>query len=904
MNCINKFDVGHIKAQASGRWSEIFSRLGGVSLDILDGKNHPCPKCGGSDRFRMIDPDAGALLCNQCFATKNGDGLAAIKWLTGCTFPKALQKVAEYLGIIPTEHSTQPDLIEAICRDKRMPIEAFRRFNPEVATRGRSRNQVVRVPVYDEHGKQHSHFDLAVAGKGWFARGKGMAGMFFPGRLPQPGEVWLVVEGVKDSSALIGLGFNSCGLPNSNLASKYARLFSGVDVVLIPDLDSAGQTGSQLSGGRLAGIANSIRIARLPGEIVESGGADVRDVLRLVDGEQLVREAIEVAESWKPRPGELQRDGRPEVLVTLDEAGVADSVVTALGSLVDDQTVYCRGGVLVHAIESEDSADKGRLMIRKLPISILRERVTQACQLKTEKEDKDGEVKTSLVQPPKWLIDSISDRGYFASKIKHLAGVTESPTLRADGSILQVPGYDQSSGLIFRPNAKFPTVHGNPTVDDAKFAIDQLAEVVTDFPFQDGSDRVCWLALVLSLIGRQSIPGCVPLFAITSTTRGSGKSLLADAASLIAFGRCAARKTFTKHDEEMRKSITSIAIEACPSVLLDNVDQELGGSNLDSAITSGFWTDRILGMSRTTGDLPMRTVWIATGNNLRFGSDLARRVLPIRLIPEVENPEERTDFQQTDLLGWVRENRPRLAIAALTILRAYFVAGCPVQVGKAFGSFEDWSAIIRGSLLWLGEPDPCDTRESAKSDDNSSATVRGLIGGLLEVTSDVAGMTIREILGVLSKSDDATYPTMREVISDVATYKGAIDAKRLGYVLRKFKGRIANNWKIVGETSHGGIIKWNAKKVSRGDGWDIGDVLSDSMSKTCVSQDTLKGDTCDTRISYGDPVKGIPLSQPSPTKVVCETCTWSETTEAGWIKTSCSVCGRFYGRRPATKVKK
>ena len=55
-------DVEALKGQAAGRWRELLSTLGGVPADVLDGKNHPCPRCGGTDRFRMIDVAAGSLL--------------------------------------------------------------------------------------------------------------------------------------------------------------------------------------------------------------------------------------------------------------------------------------------------------------------------------------------------------------------------------------------------------------------------------------------------------------------------------------------------------------------------------------------------------------------------------------------------------------------------------------------------------------------------------------------------------------------------------------------------------------------------------------------------------------------------------------------------------------------------
>ena len=118
-------------------------------------------------------------------------------------------------------------------------------------------------------------------------------------------------------------------------------------------------------------------------------------------------------------------------------------------------------------------------------------------------------------------------------------------------------------------------------------------------------------------------------------------------------------------------------------------------------------------------------------------------MLPIRLAAMQENPEERTDFEHGNLLAWVADsNRPRLAIAALTILRAYFVAGRPVQAGGVWGSYESWSALVRGSIVWAGLTDPLKTRETAKADDQSGAIVRGLIGGLLKLIKPAPFITM------------------------------------------------------------------------------------------------------------------------------------------------------------------
>ena len=75
---MSNIDVVDLKEKAAGRWPEMLASLGGISADTLDGKHHPCPRCGGVNRFRAIDMEVGALFCNQCFAEKNGDGIAAL----------------------------------------------------------------------------------------------------------------------------------------------------------------------------------------------------------------------------------------------------------------------------------------------------------------------------------------------------------------------------------------------------------------------------------------------------------------------------------------------------------------------------------------------------------------------------------------------------------------------------------------------------------------------------------------------------------------------------------------------------------------------------------------------------------------------------------------------------------
>src|SRR5262249_3875877 len=90
--------------------------------------------------------------------------------------------------------------------------------------------------------------------------------------------------------------------------------------------------------------------------------------------------------------------------------------------------------------------------------------------------------------------------------------------------------------------------------------------------------------------------------------------------------------------------------------------------------------------------------------------DTPRRVLPIRLESPLERPEERTGFRYPNLRAHVLANRGPLLSAALTILRAYCVAGRPDQGLTPWGGFEGWSDLVRNTVVWCGLPDRGVTR--------------------------------------------------------------------------------------------------------------------------------------------------------------------------------------------------
>ena len=80
-----------------------------IPAEVLDGKHHPCFRCGGKDRFRMIDAEAGDLYCNACFSTDNGDGISALRWASGKPFKEVVAMLADYLHLNGNGHVKTSD---------------------------------------------------------------------------------------------------------------------------------------------------------------------------------------------------------------------------------------------------------------------------------------------------------------------------------------------------------------------------------------------------------------------------------------------------------------------------------------------------------------------------------------------------------------------------------------------------------------------------------------------------------------------------------------------------------------------------------------------------------------------------------------------------------------------------
>jgi hypothetical protein len=330
------------------------------------------------------------------------------------------------------------------------------------------------------------------------------------------------------------------------------------------------------------------------------------------------------------------------------------------------------------------------------------------------------------VQPPVSLAERIRDWGRYP-EVRELRGVTRTPVLRPDGTILTAPGYDTATKLLYEPDGAPPRVPRRPTRDDAVTAVAKLLDLVDEVPFARDADASAWLSLILTLVSKSLLTENAPLFAAIGNQRRIGKTRLITYAEIIALGTDSGgtRWPNDRGEEEIGKKVDAAVYEQKPLFLFDNVRGEIKGTALEAALTSEMYTLRVLSFTKVP-TVTQNTVFAVTANGVRFGGDMGARTMPIRLFYPGPNPQNRT-FRRPHLKRHIREHRGELHVAALTIMSAYLLAGAPDQGLVTWGSYEAWSSLVRNALVWAGQPDPYDATDGIEADDVADETHERLI---------------------------------------------------------------------------------------------------------------------------------------------------------------------------------
>jgi putative DNA primase/helicase len=511
----------------------------------------------------------------------------------------------------------------------------------------------------------------------------------------------------------------------------------------------------------------------------------------------------------------LPTSNRPKIKIVGGD--LANMVDQAEQALIDaDLGYYQAGGRIVRTgfIPGAKVGDmhNGRVRIFDVSEAELIEVLTSVADWM--KPAKDGEVRVNC---PTIVAETYMARGG-KWKLPPLTGVCDMPTIRPDGSLLSVKGYDTSTGLLYSPvNTAAPVIVQSPTKADALAALTKLSGVLSGFPFLTDADKAVAFSGMITSVCRMALSSA-PMHAASAPAAGSGKSFLIDVTSVLRTGREAAPIAQGKTAEEFEKRLGAILLEGDGCVAIDNCETPLGGEFLCQALTQPSLKVRPLGKSAMI-EVSTAALFTATGNNLTFIGDMGRRVLLCQLDPGVERPELRQfAFDPVQL---VKDSRGEFVAAALTILRAYHVAGRPFQVAP-LGSFADWSNLVRSALIWLGCADPCDTMDKVRKADPELAQIKlmmtqwDIVVGAKSVTTGQLTALATEMVGVSAGSivKKFKHPEFRDALLASAGDGQNINGRRLGNWLSKHKDRVVGHKKFISAGTRGGQVVWRLEHVA------------------------------------------------------------------------------------------
>lgn len=457
--------------------------------------------------------------------------------------------------------------------------------------------------------------------------------------------------------------------------------------------------------------------------------------------------------------------------------------------LMQDKSVqfFDRGGALVRPLIDDIQAARGRTLksarLTQVVPPYLMKQMASSIRIMTYKKSKDDFIKVKIDPPAIVAGALLANAGDW--QFPKISGVITAPTLRRDGSILWREGYDPATKLFLASPPDMPSFPENPTKKQATEAIQRLDRLLDGFPFVDAPSRSVALSGLLTPVARAAI-SVSPLHIISAPSPGSGKSFLVDLCSAIISGNAAPVMTAGKSEEETEKRLGAVFMEGSPILAIDNVNGQLYGDALCQCVERPVVKFRILGQSVMT-DIENKTTMFATGNNISLVDDMARRSVLCKLDPNTERPELR-DFDD-DPMERILNNRGQYIADALTVLRAYKIAGQPGKLHQ-LASFGEWSDTVRSAIVWLGYQDPLATMDSVRDADGRLASLQSFVAAW-HSEAGPAKKTAGQIVDASLNN-----PDLQIAMKAFCNPRGNMDGVVLGTKLRAVMGRIVDGMKI------------------------------------------------------------------------------------------------------------
>jgi len=472
-----------------------------------------------------------------------------------------------------------------------------------------------------------------------------------------------------------------------------------------------------------------------------------------------------------------------------------------------DGAIYDRGGVLTRIIGSQTELVSPDWLLLHLDRTV---------RFESYRVKKEGEVVVVPHDAPEWLsrrtVKAVGEWG-----LPQLTAVVDATTIDLrTGRIIAEDGYDSASGLFMQLTGDVAPVPENAAPADVEEALKTLWRPFELFPFSDTKggriSRGGFLAVLLTAVCRRLLT-TAPGFLIDAPIAGTGKTLLALCAAVLASGDYPDVLGVAEgvSEEEVKKVLFAKAMKASPTVFIDNVAGMFKSAAVCAFLTSPFYEDRILGLSRTA-TAPTNSLFLMTGNHPVIVGDLNRRLIRCELDPQMESPHKRAF--KLDPLDYCREHRLEMIRAALIVLKAWHNAGRPNFTPDRTASFEMWSDTVRQAVIWVGRNEWLDVADPVESIDagfEADPETRKL-DALLRAWEAEFGDRRRPVKDVRPYADDQGSELFDALDEIGVIERGVLNTKRLGRWIERHAGRVVEGRRFVRVGLISGNMTWRVER--------------------------------------------------------------------------------------------
>ena len=398
---------------------------------------------------------------------------------------------------------------------------------------------------------------------------------------------------------------------------------------------------------------------------------------------------------------------------------------------------------------------------------------------------------------------------YIKDMLPRIEGITSIPPVNSAFEPLQThKGYCEAQACFYSPvrHFNFNALLDIPSsVKAAKEAAIRLLDLFCDFPFAQDHYRLMALATLFTAGFRKKIDAPAPLFLVSANTKAAGKTTFIQTALAGVYGiRQPSIMATPEKQEELEKQLNTMLLEGEDFIVLDNITQALGSGSIDAILTSSVYKTRILGKSQMP-TIKIRSFFAGTSNNAVMKADTDRRVITVRLVSDLDRPDERRDFKHRDILTFASQNTSSIWRDMLTIQKSFQELADVDELSKelsSMGSFTEWADWVQYPVAWVGKllgfmnVDIVEMSRSeivSRENDDLNTVFQGLYGYQRNLGAGAQWNAQDLYTALKNKHSEDEY---LEPLQDALLQGVSLSVVNIGRRLMRYKDKVCNGYKL------------------------------------------------------------------------------------------------------------